>query len=54
VVINTKDKLGAQLIISGDKYHTKHNVLAEMHKNAYLLQQKSKEQQSAEEVPESV
>ncbi len=54
VVINTKERLGAQLIITGDKYHTKHNVIAEMHKNAYLLQQKSQAQQSAEEVPESV
>ncbi|MDI9459489.1 MAG: flagellar assembly protein FliW [Bacillota bacterium] len=54
VVINTKERLGAQLIISGDKYHTKHNVLAEMHRNAYLLQQQSKAEQSAEEIPESV
>ena len=54
VVINTKERLGAQLIISGDKYHTKHNVLAEMHRNAYLLQHQSKAEQSAEEIPESV
>jgi flagellar assembly factor FliW len=49
VVINTKERLGAQLIITGDKYHTRHNVIAEMHKNAYLLQK-----QGAEEIPESV
>lgn len=49
VVINTKERLGAQLIITGDKYHTRHNVIAEMHKNAYLLQK-----QDAEEIPESV
>ncbi|NLM42138.1 MAG: flagellar assembly protein FliW [Firmicutes bacterium] len=54
VVINTRERLGAQLIIAGDKYHTKHNVLAEMHKNAFLLQQKDQAQQGAEEVPESV
>jgi len=54
VVINAKERLGAQLIITGDKYHTKHNVIAEMHKNAYLLQQQSRAQQSAEGVPESV
>lgn len=53
VVINTKELLGAQLIVQGDKYHTRHNVIAEMHKNAYLLQQ-NKTQQNEEEVQESV
>lgn len=53
VVINTKERLGAQLIIQGDKYHTRHNVLAEMHKNAYLLQ-KQAVAEGAQEVAESV
>ena len=53
VVINTKELVGAQLIIQGDTYHTKHNVLAEMHKNAYLLQ-KQREMQEGEKIRESV
>ncbi|MDI9485570.1 MAG: flagellar assembly protein FliW [Bacillota bacterium] len=41
VVINTKSLIGAQFVLPGDQYHTKHNVIAEMHKNAYLLQKQS-------------
>jgi len=33
--------IGAQFVLPGDQYHTKHNVIAEMHKNAYLLQKQS-------------
>lgn len=54
VVINTKARLGAQLIIQGEKYHTRHNVIAEMHKNAYMLQQQSKTANKEQEVQESV
>lgn len=53
VIINTKKMLGTQLIIPGEKYHTKHNVIAEMHKNAFLLQ-KEENMQKKEEVQESV
>lgn len=53
VVINTKERIGAQFIIQGDKYHTKHNVIAEMHKNAYLLQKQSEAQEGAK-IQESV
>ena len=41
VVINTKSLIGAQFVLPGDQYHTQHNVIAEMHKNAYLLQKQS-------------
>ncbi len=54
VVINAKSLVGAQFIIQGDKYHTKHNVIAEMHKNAYLLQKQSQSQGDAEKIQESV
>ena len=54
VVINTKERLGAQLVIAGDTFHTKHNVIAEMHKNAYLIQQKSGAAQRTEDISESV
>lgn len=54
VVINTKNLVGAQLVIQGDEYHTKHNVLAEMHKNAYLLQKQSVVHKSDEVIRESV
>lgn len=54
VVINTKNLVGAQLIIEGPKYHTKHNVLAEMHKNVYLLQKQGEEQEDQEKMQESV
>lgn len=58
VVINAKQKLGAQIVITEGDYHTKHNVLAEMQKNAYFLeQQKGQEKGQAkkeEEVRESV
>ncbi len=47
VIINTKNMGGAQFVIQGDTYHTRHNVIAEMHKNAYVLQKQS-------EIPESV
>ncbi len=49
VVINTKNLVGAQLIMEGAKYHTKHNVLAEMHKNAYLLQKQDEVQEKMQE-----
>ncbi len=49
-MINTKERLGAQLIIAGDTFHTKHNVIAEMHKNAYLIQQKSGAAQRTEDI----
>ena len=54
VVINAKSLVGAQFIIQGDKYHTKHNVIAEMHKNAYLLQKQSESQEGEEKIQESV
>jgi len=55
VVINTKSLLGGQFVIHGDKYHTKHNVLAEMHKNAFLLQKQEQQQQEVQEkIRESV
>lgn len=41
LVINMKEKLGAQIIQMEGSYHTKHNVLAEMHKNAFLQTKKS-------------
>ncbi len=46
VVINTKSLIGAQFVLQGDKYHTKHNVIAEMHKNAYLLQKQNEAAQA--------
>lgn len=46
IVINTKDMLGAQLIIQGDEFHTKHNVIAEMHKNAFILQRQNEPDES--------
>jgi hypothetical protein len=52
-VINTKEQLGAQFVIQGEKYHTKHNVIAEMHKNAYLLQKQS-EAREGQKIQESV
>lgn len=54
VVINTKQRLGAQIIISGNVYHTKHNVLAEMHKNAFLLQKQSNAETGQSKMQESV
>jgi flagellar assembly factor FliW len=54
VVINAKTLLGAQFIIPGDRYHTKHNVIAEMHKNAYEMQKQSKVQEGVEKMQESV
>jgi len=54
VVINTKELLGVQLIIQGDKYHTRHNVIAEMQKNAFLLQKQASEEQNDSKVQESV
>lgn len=53
IVINTKEQLGAQFVIQGEKYHTKHNVIAEMHKNAYLLQKQS-EAREGQKIQESV
>lgn len=54
VIINSKNMVGAQIIISGEQYHTKHNVIAEMHKNAYLLQKQSSTQQNDQGIQESV
>ena len=54
VVINARSLVGAQFIIQGDKYHTKHNVIAEMHKNAYLLQKQSQSQEDDKKIRESV
>lgn len=54
IVINTKDLVGAQIIVEGTKYHTRHNVLAEMHKNAYLLQKRTEVLGDQEKVQESV
>lgn len=45
VVINMKERIGIQIVVPGEKYHTKHNILAEMHKNAYLMQKKSSVEQ---------
>ncbi|HKM43648.1 MAG TPA: flagellar assembly protein FliW [Limnochordia bacterium] len=53
VVINTKNLVGAQFVLQGAQYHTKHNVIAEMHKNAYILQRQS-EAQEGEKIQESV
>lgn len=53
VVINSKNRLGAQIVVPEGPYHTKHNVLAEMQKNAFFLE-KQKSAQKDEEVRESV
>ncbi|HHY15868.1 MAG TPA: flagellar assembly protein FliW [Firmicutes bacterium] len=56
LVINMKEKQGAQIVVAEGSYHTKHNVLAEMHKNAFLQRKKSREEDPVppEEVRESV
>lgn len=54
VVVNAKNLVGAQLIIQGEKYHTKHNVIAEMHKNAYLMQKQGEAEDKEEKIQESV
>lgn len=54
VVINSKRRIGMQIIVSGDTYHTKHNVIAEMQKNAFLLQKQASEEQNDSKVQESV
>ena len=54
VVINSKKRLGAQIVITDSAYHTKHNVLAEMQKNAFFLGKQKVDGQKAEEVRESV
>lgn len=53
IVINSAQKLGAQVVIADGSYHTKHNVMAEMQRNAYLLEKKRTEEKP-EEVRESV
>lgn len=35
IVINKKKRLGAQIVMVDSKYHTRHNVLAQMHASAY-------------------
>lgn len=40
VIVNTKERLGKQVILMDGKYHTKHNVLAEMQKVAYQQHKK--------------
>lgn len=54
VIINSKNMLGTQVIIPGDQYHTKHNVIAEMHKNAFLLQKERTGNQNEQGISESV
>ena len=39
VVINKRKNIGAQIVLMDGKYHTKHNVLAEMQASAYYAQQ---------------
>ncbi|NLJ73818.1 MAG: flagellar assembly protein FliW [Firmicutes bacterium] len=51
LVINVKEKLGAQVIQMEGSYHTRHNVLAEMQKNVYLQTRKSA---AAEKMKETV
>lgn len=52
LVINTKDRFAAQIIVADDAYHTKHNLLAEMHKNEFLMQKKKQVGQGQEEQEE--
>lgn len=56
LVINMKEKQGAQIVVTESSYHTKHNVLAEMHKNAFLQRKGSLEESPVppKEVHESV
>lgn len=54
VVINLKQRTGMQFIVPGERYHTKHNLIAEMQKNNYLLQKQSLEKQKDIKVQESV
>lgn len=54
VVINLKQRTGMQTIVPGDAYHTKHNLIAEMQKNAFLLQKQSSEEQKDTKIQESV
>jgi len=35
-VINLKERLGAQIVITDGRYNTRHNLLAEMQKNEFL------------------
>ncbi|HHY15690.1 MAG TPA: flagellar assembly protein FliW [Firmicutes bacterium] len=54
IVINTKDRYGAQIVIPDGPYHTKHNLLAEMQKNEFLRIKSSEAQEKQPEVQESV
>ncbi|NLJ80901.1 MAG: flagellar assembly protein FliW [Firmicutes bacterium] len=56
LVINIKENLGAQIINGEGFYRTKHNVLAEMHKNAFVEGKKLLKQEEAvsREISESV
>lgn len=59
IVLNTKGRTGAQIVLAEGNYHTKHNVLAEMQKNAYFLEKHKEQKQTGteqkdQEVRESV
>lgn len=56
LVINVKERIGAQIVVSDGSYHTKHNVLAEMQKNAFVARKRILEKQKAslQEVSKSV
>lgn len=56
IVINLKEKLGAQIVITDGRYNTRHNLLAEMQKNEFLRrkQQLAQTEEEGAEVQESV
>lgn len=54
IVINTKNRFGAQIVITDGPYHTKHNLLAEMQKHEFLRRRDLTAQEEQSEVQESV
>lgn len=54
IVINTKDRFGAQIVLTDGPYHTRHNLLAEMQKNEFLKRKELTAQEKPAEVRGSV
>ncbi len=54
IVINTKERFGAQIVIPDGPYHTRHNLLAEMQKNEFLRRKGLETGEKQSEVQESV
>lgn len=54
IVVNVKNKFGAQIVITDGPYHTKHNLLAAMQKQEFLRQKEQAAQKGQPEVQESV